>query len=65
MSPENTQSIILKYGFKDIYNGLIFIRDKWTLRLFEDEFEIYCDPEYDLRYFHAKIDQLEDVLNDL
>ncbi|WP_019539812.1 hypothetical protein [Proteiniphilum acetatigenes] len=65
MSPENTQSIILKYGFKDIYNGLIFERDTFTLRISDGEFEIYCDPEYDLRYYHGKIDQLEDVLNDL
>lgn len=65
MSPENTQSIILKFGFKDIYNGLIFERDTFTLRISDDEFEIYCDPEYDLRYYYGKIDELELVLSSL
>lgn len=62
MSPENSQ--LIQYGFKEIDTNL-FTNDKYILVIYDDEFEIYCDPEYDLRYYHDKIDKLDYILSNL
>lgn len=58
------KDIILRYGFEEIDSNL-YTKGEWILVIYNDEFEVFGDPEINNRYFHGKIDQLEDVLNDL
>lgn len=56
--------VILNFGFKHSEDNM-FIRGFWTVRIFEDTFECYCDPEIDDRYYYGFENELNDVLSDI
>ena len=39
-----------------------FVRDIWTVRLEDNNFELFADPEIDLRYYFGCVGNLETYL---
>ena len=53
-----TKEILEFYNFKEISENE-FQRENWTVRLEENNFEIFSDPEIDPRYYYGYKDKLE------
>ncbi len=56
--------LLNKYKFKKVdidvfYNGI------WFIRVYNNEFEIYTDPELDVRYYKGTLDELEYILENI
>ena len=55
------EQLLNKYNFKQTDTNT-FTDGYWNLKIWYKEFEIYSDPEIDIRYYNGTIDQLEFVL---
>lgn len=56
--------ILENYGFVQSLENE-FQKDNWTVRVEENNFEIFSDPEQDTRYYYGSLKDLIDVLEDL
>lgn len=56
--------VLRRYQFAKVSDNE-FIRNEWTVRFDNHEFEVFADPEIDTRYYHGMIDNLEKVLKAL
>ena len=58
------EQLINRYSFKKVdFNE--YKREEWTLRVWFEEFEIYNNPDNDVRYLQAPLGELEQVLIEL
>ncbi len=55
------EKLLNSHGFEKISPNE-FIRDIWTVRINELEFELFADPEIDTRYYHGMTDNLDACL---
>lgn len=56
--------ILKEYGFVQSSENE-FQKQNWTIRIENDKFEIFTDPEKDIRYYYGSLDTLKDVLDDI
>lgn len=56
--------ILKEYGFVQSSENE-FQKQNWTVRIENDNFEIFADPEQDTRYYYGSLDTLKDVLDDI
>ena len=58
------EQLINKYQFRKVGTNE-FVRENWTLRIWYKEFELFSEPEIDVRYLKAPLDELETALEEL
>ena len=64
MDKKELEHLIDRYDFMKV--GIDeYLREYWTLEIWHNEFELYCEPEIDVRYLKAPLDELETALEEL
>lgn len=56
--------ILKEYGFVQSSENE-FQKQNWTVRIENDNFEIFSDPEIDTRYYYGSLDNLDIILEDI
>ena len=56
--------ILKEYGFVQSSENE-FQKQNWTVRIENDNFEIFADPEQDTRYYYGSLEDLVDILEEL
>lgn len=56
--------ILKEYGFVQSSENE-FQKQNWTVRIENDKFEIFTDPEQDTRYYYGSLDNLDIILEDI
>ena len=56
--------ILKEYGFVQSSENE-FQKQNWTIRIENDKFEIFTDPEQDTRYYYGSLDNLDIILEDI
>lgn len=56
--------ILKEYGFIQSSENE-FQKQNWTIRIENDNFEIFSDPEIDTRYYYGSLDNLDVILEDI